>query len=74
MPASSTSTRIVVSTSVGYESVPCGVNGTGTAFCLGYLMGDPLIGATLSVSSAGTRVASGLIASTSTFPTFIPID
>ena len=74
LPAGSTSTRLIVTTSAGNEVVNCGVNGSGTAFCQGDLVGDPLIGGVVAVGLAGTRVASGNIALVATFPTFIPTD
>jgi hypothetical protein len=72
LPASSTSVRVVVETTAGHETVPCGVSGSGAAFCQGYLIGDPLIGAPVNVGSGSTRVASGTLGTPTTIPAFIP--
>ena len=74
LPAGSTTTSLVVETTAGHETVPCGVNGSGQGFCQADLIGDPLIGAPVNVGSGGNRVASGTLTSVATFPTFIPTD
>ena len=74
LSAGSTTTRLVITTTVGNEAIPCGVDPTGKGFCAGDLLGDPLIGGVALVGSNGVRVASGPITLTSTFATFIPLD
>lgn len=74
LPAGSRSVWVVVETSVGHETIPCGVDNNGRGFCSGYVLGDPLLGAPANVASNGNRVASGTIVLTITFPTFIAID
>ena len=74
LPANSTSTFLVITTSAGNETINCGVSATGQGFCQGDLIGDPLIGGIAVVGSAGNRVASGTLTSVATFPTFIPTD
>ena len=74
LPAGSTTVRLAITTSVGNEVIPCGVDATGKGFCAGDLAGDPMIGGVVGVGSAGIRVASGPITLTSSFPSFIPLD
>jgi hypothetical protein len=59
---SGTSALISITTTVGNESVPCGVDGASKrAFCNGYLIGDPLVGGTVTLAVDGVPVSRGLI-------------
>jgi hypothetical protein len=52
----------VVPTTVGNELVDCGVNTTaGTAVCGEYLIGQPMVGATATLSVDSVAVARGTI-------------
>ena len=58
------SALIVVTTTVGMETVPCAVNNAAsTAICNGNLLGDPLIGGVATLAVDGVPVARGPIAS-----------
>jgi hypothetical protein len=54
-------TELVVTTTVGNEVVACFGSG-GQGYCVGTLIGDPLIGGTTLLGNGGTVVASGKIA------------
>ena len=53
-------TELVVTTTVGNEVVPCFESG-GQAYCVGALIGYPLIGGMTLLGNAGTMLASGRI-------------
>ena len=72
--ANSGNTDLIITTTVGMEVVHCGVNGSGTGYCQGRLVGDPLIGGVVDVGSGGKLVASGPITLGATIPTFISTD
>jgi hypothetical protein len=72
--ASSGNTDLIITTTAGLEMVHCGVNGSGTGFCQGRLLGDPLIGGVVDVGSGGKLVASGPITLGATTPPFISTD
>jgi hypothetical protein len=56
----------VVTTTVGNETVPCAINPTtGTAVCVGHLLGDPLIGGVATLAVDGVAVARGSIVAAS---------
>ena len=74
LPAGSTNTNLVITTTVGNEVIHCGVNGSGAGFCEGDLLGDPLIGGVIDVGSATNLVAQGPITLSATIPTFISTD
>ncbi len=74
LPSSFAPTSIMITTTVGNEVVTCGVNGQGGGSCEGYLIGDPLIGGVMDVSSGGQIVGSGKIVQDTLFPVFIPIE
>jgi hypothetical protein len=67
-------TTLVISTTVGQEVIPCGVDGAGKGYCQGHLLGDPMIGGVVSVSAGNALVARGTINLTATLPTFISVD
>ena len=54
-------TQLVVTTTVGNEVVPCFGSG-GTGYCVGTLIGDPLIGGMTLLGNNGTILAKGRIA------------
>jgi hypothetical protein len=57
-----TSALMVVTTTVGNETVPCAVNkSAATAICGGSLLGDPLIGGVATLAVDGAAVARGTI-------------
>lgn len=74
LPPGFAPTTLVVTTTVGNEVVNCGVDGQGTGYCDGSLLGDPLIGGVVDLASGVTLVASGKITLDITFPTFIAIE
>jgi hypothetical protein len=74
LPAGIALTNLVVTTTVGDEVIPCGVDGTGKGFCGGHTVGDPLIGGVVDVSYNNRFVASGKITLLSTITVPIPID
>ena len=74
LPPGSGSVRMIIETTVGHESIPCGVDSTGKGYCEGDLMGDPLTGGPVNVASGVNRVASGTLTLQLTWPTFISID
>jgi hypothetical protein len=58
------SALLIVTTTVGNETVPCGVNtAASTAVCNGSLWGDPLIGGVATLAVDGVPVARGPITS-----------
>ena len=67
-------TTLVITTTIGPEVIPCGVDGAGKGYCQGHLLGDPLIGGNVTVSAGGAPVARGTINLTSSLPTFISAD
>ena len=71
LPATIVNTVLVVTTTVGNESINCGVDGRGNGYCEGYVYGDPLIGGVVDVGSNGTFVAQGHITLITPFPSFI---
>jgi hypothetical protein len=57
-----TTALVVVTTTVGMETVPCAVNASAsTAVCGGILLGDPLIGGVATLAVDGAPVARGPI-------------
>ena len=56
-------TRLVVTSTVGNEVVPCN-EAAGRAICTGVLVGDPLIGGVVLLANAGKILSKGKIAST----------
>lgn len=74
LPATFAPASVVITTTVGNEVVTCGINGQGYGSCEGYLIGDPLIGGVMDVSSGGQIVGSGKIVQDALFPVFISIE
>ena len=59
---SGSSARLTITTTAGYEVMPCGVDpGTKTAYCDGPLVGDPLIGGVALLGVDGSPVARGVV-------------
>jgi len=56
-----TPTRLVVTTTVGNETVPCS-EAAGRAMCKGQLIGDPLIGGVVDLANNGKLLSKGSIA------------
>jgi hypothetical protein len=54
-------TELVVTTTVAIEEVPCFEN-AGAAYCIGTLIGDPLIGGSTLLANGYKRLATGTIA------------
>jgi hypothetical protein len=56
------SANVTITTTVGYEVVPCGIDPmSGIAFCDGPLIGDPLIGGVAAMAVNGAPYAQGII-------------
>jgi hypothetical protein len=60
-----TTALVTITTTVGYEVLPCGIDPvTGVAFCDGPLLGDPLIGGVAALAVNGAAYAQGAITAT----------
>src|SRR5262249_55094074 len=57
------STRLVVTTTVGNESIACNASG-GRAICTGTLIGDPELGGVVLLANNGKILSKGTIAAT----------
>jgi hypothetical protein len=67
-------TTLAITTTVGEEVIPCGIDGAGKGYCGGHLLGDPMIGGVVNVSAGGVWVARGTISLQATIPAFISVD
>jgi hypothetical protein len=57
------SALVVITTTIGNETVPCAVdNSSKKAVCSGYILGDPMVGGSVTVAVDGVPAARGTIA------------